>query len=112
MQRLDGEKIGEGTLGKVELECIAREGERKIENSHDGGLLLVLCAYSINHSFNHSIIQSFNQSTTYINTTDFNHTTSRLLQSIANQSSSLGFSLCLNDSSLDIILLDKFNKNI
>ena len=44
------------------------------------------------------------QSNTYINTTNFNHTRTRFLQSITNQSSSFGFTFSLNNGSLQIIL--------
>ena len=50
---------------------------------------------SINHTITHIIIN-----TTYINSTHFNHTTTRLLQRVTDQRSSLGFSLSLNDRRL------------
>ena len=52
---------------------------------------------SISHQYpiTHIIIN-----TTYINSTHFNHTATRLLQRVTDQRSSLGFSLSLNDCRL------------
>ena len=46
---------------------------------------------------------------TYINTTDFDNTRTRLLQSIANQSSGFGFTFSSDNSSLHLILSNHTN---